>query len=738
MTRSTLWAAIVCAFVATVSVFGCAREPDAYRPTVRPPATRVATVSETLHGTTVTDDYRWLEGVSAPDGSNAGQMTVEVAAWTDAQRQYTRSVLDAVPGRKEVETRLASLVNAGDLSLPLISGNRYFYWYRSPADSFPTVFTRDGALGEERALVTPSDLDPSGRTVARWIMPSPDGKWLAVGTSRAGETDSAMRLIDVATGKRLPLEIRGNPRAVSWLPDRTGFIYQRLANAANPASNVVLFHQFGRDPSTDLLIHRQYTPAENPHLAATAGPFATLSDDGRWIVAGYWTSNESNDLWLTNFDDLRRTGRATPRLVSTGSPGRAVGTVIGDTLFIETTKGAPRGRVVAVDVENPAEGRWRDVVPERADAVIERVAFGRGVIAVTYLRQASNVTEVFDHEGRSIGTIAQPGIGTTSLAASIDRTDAFLLFESFNRPPTIYRVDLRVPAVRGLHWKTTGVSAKPESVGVEQVRYRSKDGTEVSMFLVRRTDVTPHGAVPTVLLGYGAFGVRMTPTFAANWFQWFEAGGMLAVPHVRGGGEYGAAWHAAGTRERKVASFDDFIAAAEWLIANRYTNPEKLAVYGGVGGGLLAGGAMVSRPELFRAALLLSPLLDMLRYDRFLQARAWTPEFGAPADADAFGWLRAYSPYHRVAAGTKYPAVLLAGSETSTSVHALHARKMAARLQAATASDSAERPVMLWIERGDGVQSSGTGAPQSLVDQHAFLMWQLGVKPPPVAPIGRP
>ena len=269
---------------------------------------------------------------------------------------------------------------------------------------------------------------------------------------------------------------------------------------------------------------------------------------------------------------------------------------------------------------------------------------------------------------------------------------------------------------------------KPDAVGVEQVRYRSKDGTEIGMFLVRRTDLTPNGALPTVLIGYGAFGARMTPTFAANWFEWFEAGGMLAVPSVRGGGEYGPAWHAAGARDRKQASFDDFIAAADWLCANQYTNPEKLAVYGNSAGGLLAAAAMVARPELFKAAVLLSPLLDMLRYDRFLQAREWAPEFGAPADAEAFAWLRAYSPYQRVTTGTRYPAVLLTGSETATSVHALHAMKMTARLQAATRSDPAERPVLLWIDRAADGETADARAPQALVDQHAFLTWQLGMR----------
>jgi len=376
---------------------------------------------------------------------------------------------------------------------------------------------------------------------------------------------------------------------------------------------------------------------------------------------------------------------------------------------------------------NPGQARWRDVVPERADAVIEDVAFGRGIIAVTYLKQASNVTEVFDQSGRALGALAQPGIGTTSLSASDDRTEAFLQFESFNHPPTIFRVDLRTPAVQGAQWQVSTAPVHPGDIRVEQVKYRSRDGTEVSMFLARRQDVTPNGALPTMLGGYGAFGVRMTPAFTASEFQWFDAGGLLAVPQVRGGGEYGPAWHAAGSRDRKAASFEDLIAAAEWLIANRYTNAEKLALYGEGAGGLLAGGVLVSRPDLFRAAVLINPLLDMFRYDRFLAARNWTPEFGAPADPEGFDWLRTYSPYQRVTRGTKYPGVLLVASETEPAVHALHARKMTARLQAATSGDPGERPVILWVERADGADSSEAGALQAIVDQRVFLMWQLGM-----------
>ena len=724
-TAFPLWAGLVLASLTTAACGG----DDPYRPTARPPSTRVATVSETMHGVSIAEDYRWLEGPERAEDPDASQTLGEISAWTDAQRRTTRTVLEGVPGRASLHAKLGSLLDAGDVSVPLTSGNRYFYWLRQPGEPLPTVFTRDGALGADRPLIRPTDLDPDGRVVTRWIMPSPDGRWLAFGTARAGEADAALRLIDVNTGAIQPLEIRGSPRSVYWLPDGSGFIYQRLVTPADPTTNVVLFHELGQDPGQDRLLFRQYTPAEDPRLAATAGPFASLSSDGRWLLAGYWTSGDSNDLFLTDFADMRRTGRPrAPRPVTVGKPGRATGTIVGETLFIHTTKGAPNGRVVATAVTNPAEAGWREVVPMRTDAVIDEVVYGKGVMAITYLKGAASTTEVFDLWGRPVGTLAQPGIGTTQLSASQDRTDGFMRFESFNRPPTVYRVDLAAPTQQGRQWKAAAVPVTPESVAVERVDYRSKDGTPVSMFLVRRTDVAPNGAIPTLLIGYGAFGLRMSPAFTADWFQWFDAGGQIAVPHVRGGGDYGPAWRAAGARERKAASFDDYIAAAEWLIAQGRTTPRTLAAYGTSAGALLAAGAVVSRPELFRAAVMFDPVADMLRYGRYPPGPSWVPEFGDPATPAEFAWLRAYSPYHRVARGTRYPAVLLMADEASTTVHPMHARKLAARLQAASASDPAEQPVLLWMEQADSAQSADTRALRALIDQRAFLAWQLDMK----------
>jgi prolyl oligopeptidase len=448
------------------------------------------------------------------------------------------------------------------------------------------------------------------------------------------------------------------------------------------------------------------------------------------LTLGYWVDTQSNDLWIANFEEYLKTGTLVRRKVTIGTPGQAFGTVIGNTLFLHTTKGAPKGRIVAADVSQPDEAHWRDVVPERPDAIIESVAFAHGVFAVAYLKNASSVIEVFDDAGVAIGTVRQPGIGSAGIAAEEDRTEAYLTFTSFNYPTTIFRIDLAEPAAEPELWERPDVPVDPATAEVRQVWYPSRDGTKISMFLIQRKDSVPDGRTPTVLFGYGGFNVNETPVFTATLFQWLDAGGLYAIPNLRGGGEYGDAWHEAGMLDKKQNVFDDFIAAAEWLIANRYTDPGHLAIRGGSNGGLLTGAALTQRPDLFRAALVEVPLLDMLRYQDFLMARYWVPEYGSAENADQFRFLRAYSPYHHVRPNTRYPAVLLTAGEHDTRVHAMHARKMAAALQAAAASDPAARPVLLWVDRDAG---HGQGKPLNLrlrdvADQRAFLMWQLGME----------
>jgi prolyl oligopeptidase len=701
---------------------------SAQQPSATLPATKIDPVTERLHGVAVVDNYRWLEGDNS-DPADMGKVTPEVAAWTDAQNAYTRSVLDTRPGRKAVEDRLRPLMEIGSVTAPHMRADRYFFSKREGTQNQPVFYWRKGYTGASRALVDPAKIDASGLTTVEWISPSPDGRLLAYGTYRAGDENTTLHLMDVDSGKPLPLEIPDKVQPPEWLPDGSGFVYQNLKNPKDPYSGQILFHQTDSSAGADKLIFRQFTKAENEKLATTWGPFASLSRDGHWLLIGYWIDTKSNDLWLANFDDYRRTGTLDRKVVTVGKDGQASGTVINGTLFLQTTKGAPKGRIVAVDAANPDESRWRDVVPERPDSVIESVDFAKGSFAVTYLRNAANVVEVFDLTGKSLGQIAQPGIGSSSISTEEDRTEAYLTFTSFNYPTSIFRVDLVRPSATPELWERPAVPVDPSSVEVEQVWYPSKDGTKISMFLVHKKGLARDGARPALLTGYGGFDISETPVFVPSLFQWFEAGGLYALPNLRGGGEYGDSWHEAGMLARKQNVFDDFIAAAEWLVANKYTNPQRLAISGGSNGGLLTGAAITQRPDLFRAAIVAVPLLDMLRYQNFLMARYWVPEYGSAEDAEQFKFLDAYSPYQHVKAGTKYPAVLLTAGEHDARVHASHARKMAAALQAATSSDPSAQPVLLWVDRDAG---HGQGKPLNLrirdaADQRIFIMWQLGM-----------
>jgi prolyl oligopeptidase len=672
-------------------------------------------VVDEIHGHRITDDYRWLEEADA-----------DVAAWTDVQNAHTRSVLDALPGRSAVEAQLRPLMEIGAVTAPARRVNRYFFSRREGHQNQPLIYWRDGPWGEDRLLIDPAAMDVSGLTTVEWISPSHDGRLLAYGTYRAGDENTALRLLDVDTGHPLPLEIPNKTQAPDWLPDNSGFVYHNLADPNDPYSGRIMFHRLGADPGTDALLFRQFTAAENEKLATTWGPFSTLSRDGRWLLLGYWIDTRSTDMWLVDFRRFLRTGHVERVPLTTGEPGLVVGSVIDDIVWLQTTKGAPNGRVVAVPAESASRDAWRDVVPERKDDVIESAAFPAEAIAVTYLRHASNVVEVFDRTGRSRGEIRQPGIGSAALTAQPDLTEAFLTFASFNYPTTIFRVDAANPSAELELWAQPAVSVDPKSVAVKQVWYRSKDGTRISMFLVHA--VSREGSpASTLLTGYGGFNICETPAFNPALFPWFEEGGVFALPNLRGGGEYGDAWHEAGILERKQNVFDDFIAAAEWLIASGYATPGTLAASGGSNGGLLVGAAITQRPDLFRAAIIAVPLLDMLRYQHFLMARYWVPEYGSAENPSQFPYLLAYSPYHQVRDGVHYPAVFLTAGEHDTRVHAMHARKMAARLQQATGADPASRPVLLWVDREAG---HGQGKPLSLrlrdaVDQRVFLLEQL-------------
>jgi prolyl oligopeptidase len=388
---------------------------------------------------------------------------------------------------------------------------------------------------------------------------------------------------------------------------------------------------------------------------------------------------------------------------------------------------ASNSRVVEVDLFRPAIDDWKDIVPESPKLVIEGTSFARGIVAVQYMENASSRVALFDTNGSPLGDLELPGIGTAGLSTRDDRTEAFLTYTSFNEPSSIYRVDL-AGDTREL-WARPDVPVDPSLVEVKQVWYPSKDGTLVSMFIVHKKGLPLNGDNPTILYGYGGFDISVTPTFSSTLFPWFENGGVYAVANLRGGGEYGSAWHEAGMLENKQNVFDDCIAAAEYLIEQKYTNPNRLGVAGGSNGGLLTGAMITQRPDLFAAVECHVPLLDMLRYQNFLMARFWVPEYGSSEDPEQFKTLAAYSPYQQIRPGVEYPAMLLTAGENDTRVHAMHARKMAAKLQAATASSPSEKPILLWVDReaGHGGGKSLDQRVRDVADRRIFMMRQLGM-----------
>src|SRR3954447_3935094 len=674
-----------------------------------PPTSRGDEV-EILHGESIPDPYRWLEQGDDP----------RTQAWTADQNALTESLLTAVPGRARLRARLDELLSIGALSTPEPVAGRYFYQRRDGRQNQPVLYVREGRDGEDRSLVDPNRLDAQGTTALDWFYPSEDGRLLAYGLSENGSEQSLLHLLEVDSGAPLPDRIpRTRAADLAWLPDSSGFYYTRYpAPAEVPAGEehyhrAVYFHRLGTDPAGDPQVFR---PAEKEHW-----PGVGLSPDGRWLVIGVARTFDQTDLYL---QDLAAGTPAVP--VASDLPATFDGDVVRGRLYLRTNLDAPTYRLYLVDPERPAREGWREIVPPRADAVLDGFRVIGPALALSYLARAASRLRLSDLEGNGVREVALPTIGSLfGLSGEWDGDEVFYGFTSYTVPPTVYR--LALPETAGELWRRVEADLDPSRYEVRQVSYPSRDGTEVTMFVVHRTGVSRDGANPVYLSGYGGFNISMTPAFSRSLLLWLERGGVVAIPNIRGGGEYGEAWHQGGMLGTKQNSFDDFIAAAEWLIREKYTRPDRLAAAGGSNGGLLMGAVLTQRPELFAAVVIQVPLLDMMRYHRFLIARLWIPEYGSAEDPEQFRWLRAYSPYHHVRDGVAYPAVLLATAESDTRVDPMHARKMAARLQAATSSD---RPVLLRLEAQAG---HGAGKPlnkvlDELTDTWTFVFWQLGVE----------
>ncbi len=678
------------------------------------PVARRQRISDLIHGQRVEDPYRWLE-----DASGAA-----TRAWLTGQDRYARRQLAALPGRELLFDRIRELSYLEWVSAPIRRGARYFF-ARQHADREKVVhYWREGETGEPRVLIDPNTLSKDGSVSLRGVRVSWDGKWAAYKLSQNNSDAATLYLMDVATGKTSKIDriVGARYAEPSWTPDGDGFYYTRLPVDANipeselPGHAAVYFHRVGEDPSKDKLIK-----------AATGDPrtfvAADLSRDGRFLflyIQHGWTRT---DVYLRDL----KAGDKKFRRFFVGAKALTTAYAWRDQIYVHTNDGAPRYRLYKVDPSKLERDSWREIIKERKEAVLEDFGVVGEHLSLQYLEKATTRLEVASLEGKPIRRVRFPGLGSaTGLTGNPEDDTAYYSFSSFTVPSTVYRTSVRRGGRKVYFQLQAPIDAKPYTA--EQVTYRSKDGTPISMFIVRRRDAKRDGKMPFILTGYGGFNINLTPSFSSSRFAWLEQGGGLAIPNLRGGGEYGEAWHEAGMLANKQNTFDDFVAAAELLIARRYTSADRLAIVGGSNGGLLVGAAMVQRPELFRAVSCHVPLLDMVRYHLFGSGKTWISEYGSSDDAEQFKALYAYSPYHHVKPGARYPALLVLSADSDDRVDPMHARKFTAAVQHASASGL---PVWLRVESkaGHGGGDMIKKRVELAADEYAFLMHELGMTP---------
>jgi prolyl oligopeptidase len=704
---------------ATIALTACGREdPEPQSMAVEYPATATVQHVDTYHGVDVADPYRWLEDdVRESDA---------VQEWVEAQNEVTFAYLASIPERDVIEERLKELWDYERYGMPVKEGGRYYYSYNNGLQNQNVIYTQADLDVEPELLIDPNSWSDDGTVALASYFPSPDGRHVAYLVQDGGSDWRTARITEVDSRRVLDdnlewLKFTG----LSWAKDGSGFYYSRYPAVESEAkfqslnmNQAVYFHRLGTPMSDDALIYAQ---PDNPEWGYTA----TVTDDGLHLVITVWKGTDDRyqivHQVLTDPD-------AEPEILIEGFDNdyTLVGNV-GNELYFRTNKEAPRNRLIAIDVDNPDPESWREVIPQAAD-VLNDVSLVGGKIIAEYMQDAQTVVKIFDLSGDQSGTVNLPGIGTAAgFAGKLDDPETFFVYTSYNTPTTVNRLDVETGAVT--------VFRKPEvhfdsnDYIVKQVFYESKDGTRVPMFISHRKDIELDGNTPTMLYGYGGFNVSQTPGFSITRLAWMEMGGVYAVANIRGGGEYGEEWHKAGTRLQKQNVFDDFIAAAEYLVAEKFTNPAKLAIFGGSNGGLLVGAVTNQRPDLFGAAIPAVGVMDMLRFHEFTAGRFWVDDYGSSENPEEFQALYAYSPYHNAQPGTDYPAILVTTADTDDRVVPGHSFKYAAAMQNA---QRGEAPVLIRIETRAG---HGAGKPTDMIirdyaDRWAFLLANLDMRLP--------
>jgi prolyl oligopeptidase len=677
------------------------------------PAARRSDHVDTYHGVAVPDPYRWLEELDS----------AETKAWVDAENKATFAYLETLPNRTAIKERLTALWNYERYGVPAKEGGRYFFTRNDGLQNQAVLFAVPRLDATPEVLIDPNTLSKDGTVALAGTAVSEDGKYLAYGVAEAGSDWNTWKVRSVDTAQDLADTLRWVKfSGASWTKDGKGFYYSRYAEpvAGAELKNVnldqkIYFHKLGTPQAEDALV---YERKDQPEWLLSG----TVTEDGHYLVIGVAQGKTVNTALF--YKDLQAPGAPVVELLPKFDAQYGFVGNDGPVFWVQADKDAPRGRVFAIDTRKPEPKDWAEVIPESKDALQGVSVVGERFFA-SYLKDARSVVRTIDLRGKPLGEVALPGIGTVGgFSGKRADTETFFFFTSYTTPTTIYRYD--VAAGQSHVFRAPKVAFDAAAYETRQVFYKSKDGTKVPMFLTHKKGLKLDGQNPTLLYGYGGFNIPLTPAFSISNLAWLERGGVYAVANLRGGGEYGESWHQAGTRLQKQNVFDDFMAAAEWLIAHKITSTPRLAIEGGSNGGLLVGAVLTQRPELFGAAIPAVGVMDMLRFHKFTIGWAWVSDYGSSDDPKEFAALRAYSPYHNLKKGTCYPPTLVTTADHDDRVFPAHSFKFAAALQDAQGCD---QPVLIRIETRAG---HGAGKPTAKIieeaaDVWAFLLHALGV-----------
>jgi prolyl oligopeptidase len=687
------------------------------------PDTRRVDQLDEFHGVKVADPYRWLE--------SDVRESAEVAEWVKAQNKIAREFLDAIPQRGSIEKRLTELWNYERYSPPVEEGDRYFYTKNDGLQNQSVLYVAESYDGEGRLLLDPNTWSEDGTIAMTTFSPRDDGKYLAYARSEAGSDWQQIYVLDVETGKQLDDHLRWSRFTdIAWAKDGSGFYYNRYPEPKEgeqfqqaALNQMIYFHKLGTAQDEDRLVyHRPDHPDWHFGIIPT--------DDGKYLVLSIARSTDPQNQVLVREATAPADAPFAELIGDFENEFSFVGNE-GTKFYYLTDLDAPTKRIVAMDIEQPGREHAQDVVAARKET-LDSASLLSGKLICPYMVDVLSEVEVFDLSGKSLGKVELPGKGTASgFYGDQDDKQTFFVFTSYNRPSSVYRYDIIDGGTKRI--RQPQVKFDPEDFAVEQVFYNSKDGTRVPMILAYRKAGPGARTIrlaepqPTLLYGYGGFSIPVTPTFKPEYIAWMEMGGVLAVANMRGGGEYGEAWHQAGKTVSKQNVFDDFIAAAEWLINKGRTTSDKLGIMGGSNGGLLVGAVMVQRPELFSSCIPVVGVLDMLRFQQFTAGQFWRDEYGYIEKEDEFKAMFAYSPYHNIKEGVAYPATMIMTADTDDRVVPMHSFKFAAALQRAQAGDN---PILLRIEERAG---HGAGTPvkkqiELATDRWAFLVKTLDME----------